>query len=214
MSGRTGVIVGSSVVSLFEGIASQDRQDILDCISHAHQFASKHFDQRADYVNWLFRYRERLNSRGCVLKYPIMQEPKVVNSPSDLDSVAFNIITSGGSDLLVAQARECWRALRVRQYASQFLGSGVGNQELMRLQLVPCMQDDAGDIALLLCCIRLTGSEEVRDFDFWTQTRKEMLLRISGGVYRFERAVFGKYRDQIRSQLTRDADSAIKEFPI
>lgn len=39
------------------------------------------------------------------------------------------------------------------------------------------------------------------DFDFWTSTRRDMVLRVVGGVYRFDRQVYDGYRQAIRADL-------------
>ena len=83
-----------------------------------------------------------------------------------------------------------------------------------RFQMVPCVRDPSGEVLMLICAIRLTKTVEIRDFDFWTDIQREMLLRISGGVYRFNRTVYGGFREQIRAELIKNADRAISEFPI
>lgn len=214
MSTATGAIVGSSLVSLYDGIGRQDREDILDCLSHAHAFASRYHDQRDDYSNWMFRYRTRLENRGCLLVSPIRHTPQVIFHSSELEAVTFNIIDSAGSRALANLAGAAWRSLKVNRHADRFFSNGSRDGELGRLQIVPCLSDSKGDVLILICAIRLTASVNTRDFDFWTDTRREMLLRISGGVYRFDRAVYAGYREQIRRQLNANSDHAIEQFPI
>lgn len=214
MTARTGAIVGSSLVSLYEGIKAPDRGDIMECLLAAHVFAGRHFDQRQDYSNWFFRYRRRLQSRGCVFVSPIIHQPQVIFGPTELDSVTFSIVQSVGSETLAELAQAAWKAMQVNQYAEAFFSRGDGNGELGNLQIVPCSLDASGDIIMLICGIRLTGTVDIKDFDFWSETRREMLLRITGGVYRFDRAAYAQYREQIRSDLGREFERAIREFPI
>lgn len=214
MNKATGAIVGSSLVSLYDGIGRQDREDILDCLSHAHAFASRYHDQRDDYSNWMFRYRTRLENRGCILVNPILHTPQVIVQASELDAVTFDIIDSAGSRALADLAGASWHSLKVSGHAKRFFRNGSRDGELGRFQMVPCVSDANGDVLLLICAIRLTESVDTRDFDFWTDTRREMLLRISGGVYRFDRAVYAGYRALIRTQLNSNADRAIEQFPI
>lgn len=214
MSSASVAIVGSNLISLYDGVARQDREDILDCLSHAHVFASRYHDQRDDYSNWLFRYRTRLESRGCILVSPIRHTPQVIFHASELDSATFDIIDSAGSRALAELADASWRSMKLSQHARHFFSRGSGNGEVGRFQTVPCMSDSYGDVLMLICAIRLTETVDTRDFDFWTDTRREMLLRISGGVYRFDRAVYSGYRALIRMQLNREADRAIESFTL
>lgn len=214
MKGAKGAIVGSSMVSLYNGIDAQDRDDIFDCLLYADVFASRFHDQRKDYSNWLFRYRRRLETRGWVLENPIRHTPHVIFRASDLDAATFHVIDSTGARALADLAQATWRSTRINHHADHFFSRSSQDGELARFQMVPCMSDADGTVLMLICAIRLTGSVDIRDFEFWTETRREMLLRISGGVYRFDRAVYGKYREDVRTQLIGSSDRAIKEFPI
>jgi len=214
MSPATGAIVGSSLVSLYDGVVRQDREDIFDSLLCADRFASRHHDQRRDYTNWFFRYRRRLESRGWVLKSPILHTPQVVFGPSELDSVTFDIVASAGAQVLADLVQASWRSMRVHRFADYYFDNGQRDGELGRLQMAPCMNDADGTLLMLICGIRLTGSAGMRDFEFWSETRREMLLRITGGVYRLDRTTYARYRDEIRNQLSGDAGRAIEEFQL
>lgn len=214
MKGATGAVVGSNVVSLYDGINTQDREDIFDCLLHADAFASQHFDQRADYCNWLFRYRSRLEGRGWSLINPIRHTPQVIFQAKEFDAAAFSIIDSAGARALADLARASWNAMEVHHYADHFFDRGSSDGELARFQIVPCMNQVDGTLLMLICAIRLTGSIDTRDYEFWSETRREMLLRISGGVYRLDRNIYARYRKDIRDQLSSSADRAIKAFSI
>jgi hypothetical protein len=214
MKGATGAIVGSNMVSLYDGIGAQDREDIFDCLLHADVFASQHFDPRTDYSNWLFRYRARLEVRGWTLINPIKHRPQVIFNPADLDTATIAIIQSAGDKELADLTHAAWRSMQINHHAHHFFSHGVRDGELARFQMVPCMNDPDGNVLMLICAIRLTGSVDTRDFDLWTETRREMLLRINGGVYRLDRKVYGRYREDIRKQLIGSSDRAIKQFPI
>ncbi|MFJ5298317.1 hypothetical protein ACIQAL_17500 [Pseudomonas sp. NPDC088368] len=214
MTGATGAIVGSSVVSFYDGISGQDRDDLFDCVLHADVFASQHFDPKADYSNWLFRYRTRLEMRGWTLINPIKHTPQVIFRPEELDAATIAIIESAGAKELAELTHAAWRSMEINHHADHFFSHSVRDGEMARFQMVPCMTDADGNVLMLICAIRLNGSVDTKDFEFWTETRREMLLRISGGVYRFDRTVYETYREDIRNQLIGSSDRSIKEFPI
>lgn len=214
MNARTGAVVGSNLVSLYEGINRQDREDIMECLLGAHVFASRHFDQRQDYSNWFFRYRTRLQSRGCVFVSPIIHQPQVITSATELDSTTFGVVRTAGSRTLAELTQAAWKGMRANDYASEFFKRGDADGVIGNIQVVPCTLEASGDINMLICSISLTGSVDIKDYDFWTETRREMLLRITGGLYRFDRTAYAPYRAQIRSELGRDFERAIRQFPI
>ncbi|MBD8119847.1 hypothetical protein IFT62_01330 [Pseudomonas lutea] len=214
MSARTGALVGSNLVSLYEGVNRQDRENIMECLLGAHMFASRHFDQRRDYSNWFFRYRTRLQSRGCVFVSPIIHQPRVISSAAELDSSTFRVVRAVGSRILAELVQASWKGMRANEYANQFFKHGDADGVIGNVQVVPCTVEATGDINMLICSISLTGTVDIKDYDFWTETRREMLLRISGGLYRFDRTVYAAYRAQIRSELGKDFERAIRQFPI
>lgn len=214
MTGATGAIVGSSMVSFYDGIGSQDRQDLFDCLLHADAFASQHFDLRKDYSTWLFRYKTRLEMRGWTLINPIKHEPQVIFRPEELHATTIAITKSAGAKDLTDLIHTAWRSMEINHYADHFFSNSLHDGELARFQMVPCMNDPDGNVLMLICAIQITGSVDIRDFEFWTQTRREMLLRIGGGVYRFDRQVYERYRKDIRDKLRGGSDRAIKEFSL
>lgn len=215
MSAVSGMVIGNAVIALHEEIAAgSDRDDVLSCLAHADGFASRYFDPRTEYQNWLFRYHSRLQQRGWTLINPIQHTPQVIFDASELETVTYTIFDSVKSRRLARLAQAAWSSLKTNRVAQDFFSGGDRNGELGRIQLIPCVLDANGDITLLTCCIRLTGEVDTRDFDFWTVTQREMLLRISGGVYRFDRAIYARYREEILQQLDARADRFMQKYPV
>ena len=215
MSEVSGMVIGNTVVALHEGIpAGSDREDVLSCLAHADDFASRYFDPKREYQNWLFRYHTRLQQRGWTLINPIQHTPQVIFDASELENVTYKIFDSVNSRRLAKLAQAAWSSLKTNRLARGFFSGGHRNGELGRMQLIPCALDANGDITLLTYCIRLTGTVDTRDFDLWTVTQREMLLRISGGVYRFDRVTYARYREDILQQLDAQGDRVMQKYPI
>jgi hypothetical protein len=104
--------------------------------------------------------------------------------------------------------------MRVHRYARHFFGGGSGITDVARFQVIPCSQEVSKEIVLLVCSVHITGHVDTRDFDFWTQTRRDMVLRISGGAYRFDRGQYARHREKIRRELGACAQSRIQHFEI
>lgn len=214
MTVAMGAVIGNGMIPLYAGIGGSDRDDILDCLSHADGFASRAFDQKAEYLNWLFRYLTRLQQRGWGLINPIKHTPQVIFDAGELNAVSYRIFESIASRRLAGLAQSAWSSMNTNRFAQAFFRAGDRDGELVRMQLMPCVLEPDGAIMMLAYCIRLTGTVDTRDFDFWTQTRREMLLRISGGVYRFDRAEYARYRDTIREQLGKEGDRGMQFYYI
>ena len=214
MTVAKGAVIGNGMIPLYDGIGASDRDDILDCLSHADGFASRVFDQKMEYHNWLFRYRTRLQQRGWDLINPVRHTPQVIFDAKELNAVSYRVFESVASRTLARLAQSAWSSMSTNRPPRAFFRAADRDGELGRMQLMPCVLEPDGDIMMLAYCIRLTGTVDTRDFDFWTQTRREMLLRISGGVYRFDRQVYARFRDEIRTQLGNEGDRGMQFYYI
>jgi len=206
-------IVGSSLVSLSAGTDSQDRDDVFDCLLRVDGLAGM-VSREEHFSYWTYRYGTGLEQRGCVKTAAIQHQPMVINSVSALKSITFDITRDSASTALARQAIASLEAMQLRGLAGQFFTLGSGQSDLARFQVVPCVTGRQGQLSVAVCGIQLTGYADVRDYEFRTQTSREMVLRISGGVYRFERDAYAPHRERIRQELGDAARWAIDSFPL
>lgn len=208
-----GAVIGESLVSLFAGIAQQDRDDVFDCLLKADSVAGK-VSQRENFPYWVFRYGQSLEQRGFKKLSPIIHQPQVITQASELESVTFAVIDSAGSRALARQAVSSLQAVLKGGHARHFFQSNAQRSELARFQLLPCLAGHDNQLIMLVCSIQVTGYAEPPDADFWGRSRREMVLRIIGGAYRFDRTVYARMRDAVRRELGDAARNAIRTFSI
>lgn len=208
---NTGAIVGNSLVSLSAGIGMEDREDLFDCLLRVDRLAGQ-VRREEHFSFWTFRYGVGLEQRGFVKTGSIVHQPTVIKSACELKRVTFDITRSVGSAALARQAIASLEAMQLRGMAGQFFTNGSGQSDLARFQIVPCVANNSAQLLVTTCGVQLTGYADVRDYDFWTQTSRDMVLRISGGVYRFDRAIYDMHRERIRRELEQAAERAVETF--
>jgi hypothetical protein len=209
----TGAVVGNGLVSLSAGIKRQDREDLFDCLLRAERVAGQ-VSRDQHFTYWAYRYGMALEQRSFVKLSPIMHAPMVIRSASELEEISFSVIESRGSARLARQALASLQAVRIHRYAAHFFESINGNTLIAGFQVIPCALDPAGNVMVLLCGIQMTGNVETRDFDFWSESRSELTLRITGGAYRFDRRDYARHRDAVARELDGHSARAIQTFAI
>lgn len=208
-----GAIIGSSLVSVSAGITAKDREDLFDCLLRVDRLAGQ-VSRKEQFAYWTYRYGTGLEQRGCIKRGVIEHQPTVINSASALKSITFDVTRFTGSTALARQAIASLEAMQLRGLAAQFFANGSGQSDLARFQMVPCLSEKAGQIVVMVCGIQLSGYADVRDYDFWTQTSREMVLRISGGAYHFDREAYAQHRERIKRELGDAARGAIQSFEL
>lgn len=209
----TGAIVGNSLLSISAGMDRQDRDDLFDCLSRAERVAGQ-VSREQNSTYWTYRYGKALEQRGLAKISAIVHQPMVINSASELEAVSFGVIQSAGSALLARQAVASLQALQIERNAAHFFERINGDSVFAGFQVIPCLAASVGHVLVLQCGITMTGSVDTRDFDFWSESRAELVLRITGGAYRFDRDNYAKYRDAVALELAAHGERAIETFAI
>lgn len=207
-------IAGNNLVSFSAAMSSQEREDVLDLLLYADFFASQTYDRRVLWKSWLDYYRNRLVKYGCSLKCLIMREPVVITDPYDLDRLTFKIVGEEGSPELANLAQASFSAMRINQYAREFLEHGTGKGRAGGFQIVPCEKTADGEIEILLCAFQANALEVVDEGWFWDTSVRDLVFRVVGGAYAFSSDRYAPYRDEIRTKLTQGASRRIQDLEI
>jgi hypothetical protein len=209
----TAAIVGNSLVSMSAGTYSQDRDDLFNCLLRVDRLAGQ-VSREEHFSYWTYRYGMGLQQRGFIRTESIDHQPTVINSASALKSITFDVTRKTASAELARQAISSLEAMQLRGLADRFFTNGSGRSDLARFQVVPCQTGRYGQVSVVVCGVQLTGYADVRDHEFWNQTSRDMVLRISGAVYRFDRDAYALHREKIRQELGNAAQGAIQSFEL
>ncbi|MDF9620988.1 hypothetical protein P5705_25365 [Pseudomonas entomophila] len=204
----------SNLIGLGPDLSWAERIDVLDLLDHAEGFANRFFDHQALWKSWLDRFRNRLEKHGCASLENLSHPPRVVGSYADFDAQLGPIGTGYIPALLARQARDALDVLRGSAFARRFFEQGAQDGQSSSFMVTPCYKDDQGRISFAVYAFRLNATVEMRDFDFWSEVRRDIVVWKIGTAYRFDRERFADFRGQIHEDLTRWSRRALLELPI
>ncbi|MBX8576448.1 hypothetical protein [Pseudomonas cichorii] len=207
------LIAGSNIISFSSSVSVQARQDIADMLLYAEFFATQSYRPNEFWTSWLNYYRSSLVRSGCKLKSQIVKQPMVINDAEELDVISFDITGSVSVGNLLELTRRSFKAARLNQYAQHFFQYGSGSGAVGNFQVVPC-EEVAGEVHLLLCGLNAsaTVTSDSRGGDSWI--KREMVVRLGGGVYGFTSAAFAPQRERIRARLKEVGNFNIRQINI
>ena len=169
---------------------------------YADFFATQSYRQAENWTTWLNYYRSQLLASGCRLKSIIVKEPMFITDARDLDEVGFAVTGSVRVANLMALMRRSFKAARLNEFARHFFQYGAGSGGLNSFQVVPCEAVAGTDeVHILLCGLHASTRVESESRGGDWRTRREMVVRLGGGVYAFDRSAYAAHRERIRARL-------------
>ena len=191
----------NNLIGIGPDLTEQERQDVQVLLDHADEFASRFLDRDELWKSWLDRFCNRLEKHGCVKTASLALPPQVLRDPDDF-AAQLEPIGAGHTPTLLAQlARASMQQLRISAHARTFLRSGDENDVASSFLVTPCQKDEAGQIHLAVYAFRFNGNVEVRDFEFWSETQRDIVVWNTGTAYRLDVQRFASFREQLRQEL-------------
>lgn len=194
------VIAGTHLIA-FPGLSAERKQDIIDLMMYADFYASQTWRREEQWTSWIQYYQAQLLTSGCKLRSAIVKPPMYITDASELDHVGIGITGTINVNNLLDLAQRSFKAARISQFARHFFEFGTASGSRSAFLMVPCERLDADDVSILLCGLhaKATINSESRGGDW--RTNREMLVRLSGGVYSFSQQAYSERREVIRRRL-------------
>lgn len=203
-------LTDNSVITFAPTMTTEERRDALSLLLQARLFASKAFDPKVHWKSWMDRYRNRLEKHGCQLQSLITEPARVVRSAKELKGVVAKVAGEAGAADLAEQVAYAVGQIKETGFAGRFFSKGENGGAFSEFIAVPCDKNQAGDVVLLVFAVNIGLSVEVRDFDFWTETQRDMVVHIVGGLYRFDRTAYAEHRAAVEGYLIEAARARIR----
>ncbi|MGY4523219.1 hypothetical protein ACVWZT_000033 [Pseudomonas sp. TE21394] len=191
----------NNLIGIGPDLSEQERLDVQLLLDHADDFASRFLDREELWKSWLDRFRNRLEKHGCVKTDVLALPPQVIKDYDDFATKVAPIGTGNTATQLAQLAGASMQQLRISAHAKKFLQSGWKNDVASSFLVTPCQKDETGQIHLAVYDFRFNGSVEIRDFGFWSETQRDIVVWNIGTAYRFDVQRFAGFREQIRKEL-------------
>jgi hypothetical protein len=186
----------ASLVSFDNSLARDERHDIHCLLAQADAFASRAFDRDVLWKSWLVKH-------GCKERQLLSLEPVVVNSLEAFNQQLALTLANPTVGGLVEKGLLSQEVLEKRQFAERFFAKGRADGRSNTFLVTPCGKNDQGEIILLAYVLHLSAGVDGREGGgYGPDIRRELVLWRTGNVYRFDRAVYAGYRQEIRQSLS------------
>lgn len=205
------VIAGSNLVSFMAGITREEKKDLSDLLRYADYFASQTYDRSEFWTSWMEYYRNRLE-RFSTVRARIVKEPMVITDAEELEQITAGVNGTAGSASLGRLMQQSLQKVRFDKDAQLFFQHGRGSGRLRTFQVVGCEKTPDGRILIMLCALHANAYTEVDIFGLSERVERDIVLRITGGVYEFHRDQYATQRENINSKLRNVTRLAIQDI--
>lgn len=203
-----------NLIGLGSRLSLEERNDLMDLLAHAEGFADRNLDRQDDWNYWFYLYRNRLEKHGCFSTGSLGQTTQIIKSYADFDAQLDPIGAGGVPVQLLRHAREALGVLRASAFVKRFFQQGAADGQHSSFLVTPCLRDAQGQIVFATYFFKLNASAEMRDFDFWTETLRDITVWRLGTAYRFDRARFATFREPIQNDLLAWSRSSLQQLPL
>lgn len=201
-STNNALVMGNTVIS-FAGVSDRYRNDLMDLFMYAHHRATQTFRPDTQWTSWIDYYRNHLTNKGCRLDSILASQPQVIGSSDELGDFKFGVKRSAKrTDGLMELARRSFRSANINAFARRFFESGHGVGQHSSFQIIPCEATATDDISFMICALHASASATAQALGGDSWIKREMVVRLAGGVYNFNGPRYDGFRAQVQARLT------------
>ncbi|WDY59891.1 hypothetical protein [Pseudomonas sp. PSKL.D1] len=193
----------ANLIGLGANLSEEELGDVQCLLNHAESFADRSYNRHELWKSWFDHVRNRMEKHGCTRLATLEHPAQVINDFADFDDQLAPIGAGSTPAVLAALARDALGELRGTQDAKRFLERGTEDGRSSTFLVTPCQKDEDGQIHLAVYAFRMNASVEIRDFDFWSETQREIVVWNIGTAYRFDPTRFANVREQLLLDLAR-----------
>ncbi|MBD8492754.1 hypothetical protein IFR09_08855 [Pseudomonas syringae] len=196
-----------TLVAFFPGVPAAQRDDIQDALLYAHLFASHQHDVQQQWHGWMHYYRDRLGKSGFKQQSLVVKDSVLLGSRDDIETASFRILGTAASDRIRELVRSAVAHLGIRQMALAYFDSGLWSAQAGSFQVVPCEMADTGQVAILLCALRVSTDQD-------SPQARRLIMHFKGGSYFFVPEAYDLQRQAIRDYLAGKANAVIRQIQL
>ncbi len=166
-SADSAVVAGDSLLSFVAGLTRQAREDVLNSTLLMQLAANKRFDKARQREEWFGFYTEGLGKLGWTLSHNELIRFHPSQASFSMNDVIIDIIegVAGGSTFSPI-ARRTLEALRKQPHALELFMNHSNSGNVGTFQILPCSQNGAGDVTMLMNCVQLIRNVSNNSFLF------------------------------------------------
>ncbi|MFJ4143467.1 hypothetical protein [Pseudomonas sp. NPDC089734] len=203
------LLMGRHLVTFGEGIESDLKNDILDCLLYAQSSADSLFSRSRDGWRWQEEYQRSILSTGGQPFGRGARGRLKIHDLRDLSRrAAFTELATSAElkQLLTTSFDALMSSEPARKYFDSWFASSGRSESF---QVVPCEAQENGRVNILVCGLQMRTSALRPARYFWQVLGGEMVVGYSGATFRFRREAYEPARSRVQEALFQKAEREI-----
>ena len=209
-SADSAVVAGDSLLSFVAGLTCQAREDVLNSTLLMQLAANKRFDKAIQREEWFNVYVDGLGKLGWTLSHNELLRFHPSQQSFSMNDVIIDIIegVAGGSTFSPI-ARRTLESLRKQPHALELFMNHSNSGNVGTFQILPCSQNCAGDVTMLMNCVQLIRNVSSNSFLFINFQNNDVRIFRSSQTAVLNVQAYGQVRNAVIEKLGRNASQFV-----
>ncbi|MDG9884415.1 hypothetical protein N7650_16375 [Pseudomonas sp. GD04058] len=214
-SSDSAVVAGDSLLSFVAGLTRQAREDVLNSTLLMQLAANKRFDKARQREEWFGFYTEGLGKLGWTLSHTELLRFHPSQASFCMNDVIIEIIEGvvGGSAFSPI-ARRTLESLRKQPHALELFMNHSNAGHVGTFQILPCSQNAAGDVTMLMNCVQLIRNVSNNSFLFINFQNNEVQIFRSAQTAVLNVQAYEQVRGAVIEKLGRNASQFVANLSL
>lgn len=195
-------IVGSSIVSVAEGVSEADEQDALDCALYLEQYTDTRYDRETQWYEWLQHYTLGLWHLGWIHQRPVMLDSRRIVLHEPISDAILETLRPNVSGSMYGAAVHAFAALKDNLQASMLLAQKSAMERGRQFKTIPCAYDGDGRLTLMMIHSWYVSAVNPAQFLFLKWLDHDVTLIQHYGTFTLDRKRFDPLAAAMRDKIT------------
>ena len=214
---KQGFVDSGSLVSFTNRVKGQQKDDVLNAALFGQLAAEYQYNRETQTVQWYNYYSDVMEKIGWVMQDFEFQHYQVSGGKFSMDKVVIDILSAIATGDEIVVATEVLSALknladddgRIVLFEHHSYNNQAGN-----FQIIPCNQDDSGQVVMALAGFHFQAKQDTTKFLFFEWDSDSVDIYKSVQVVTLNQDVYSAVRSSIVSRLGDQAKTLVDNIPL
>lgn len=214
---ETASVVAGSVASFTGKVTGDARKDVKNATLFAQLAADYAFDRQGQPMEWYDKYVEVLSQIGWNRPGFAFDTYRSTGSKVQLDEVVLTILAALATENEIALVSASMEALKSMSDGSKQMtvwDSKSSSGSKGNFQILPCTQEENGDVAMILTGMQFTANHSESRFLWWSWSSDSIDIKRAAARFVLNEQIYGTVRKAIVERLGDRAEKYVAELPL
>ena len=215
---KQGFVDSGSLVSFTDKLTGQNKEDVLNSALFCQLAAEAIYNRETETDKWYEYYENTMEKLGWVMQNFTFQHYHPVSSDVSLDQLAIDILTAIATDqeeiVIAKEVLQALKNLKSDDNRIVLFEDHSYNNEAGNFQILPCSQDDSGQIVMAMSAFHFSAHKEVTRFLFFGWDANDIDIYTSSQSITLDMDVYSVLRETVVARLGDQAKKLINNIPL